>query len=165
MIHAPRPIAGLPKRTGGFDFLVGDWTVDNRRLRTPLSTDAEWYETPATARVGTLHNGAVSIDEMWFDELRFAGSSIRVHTPHDDTWTIYWVNSDTGHLQPPVRGRWTDDGRRFEATGPDCFDGRPVLARYVWHSLTGTSAIWEQAFSVDQGETWQTNWVMTWNRE
>ena len=161
-MHTPWQIDGLPKHTSGFDFLVGEWTVDNRRLRKPLTGDDEWYSTPASARSTTLHNGAMSIDEMWYPELQFAGASVRVYDADDDDWTIYWVNSKTGHLQPPVRGRWTDG--EFTATGPDTYDGRPIIARYHWHSIADGSAIWEQAFSVDEGRTWETNWVMTWSR-
>lgn len=164
MILDTRNLTGLPKRTSGFDFLAGEWEVANRRLRSPLTGSEEWYETTATAVAGTLHNGAISIDEMWYPELGFAGSSIRVHTAHDDRWTIYWVNSDTGHLQAPVSGRWTDDGQTFVATGPDEYDGTPILARYMWHSVAADSAVWEQAFSTDDGATWETNWVMTWTR-
>ena len=157
-------LMGLPKRTSGFDFLVGVWEVSNVRLKEPLTGSDEWYETHATAKAGTMHNGAISIDEMWYAELGFAGSSIRVHTPDDDLWTIYWVNSDTGHLQAPVHGRWSEDGREFVATGPDEFQGRPILARYMWHSIRDDSAVWEQAFSTDDGASWETNWIMTWTR-
>jgi hypothetical protein len=164
MVHPPQILDGLPKRTDGFDFLVGRWQVANRRLGAPLSGSDEWYETQATASATTLHNGAISVDEMWFPELGFAGSSIRVHTPADDTWTVYWVNSLSGHLQPPVSGRWADDGSGFVATGPDEFEGRPIIASYRWHSITSNAATWEQAFSVDDGATWETNWVMQWSR-
>lgn len=164
MIHPPNVIEGLQKRTSGFDFLIGDWVVANRRLTTPLSGSDRWYETTASATATTLHNGAISVDEMWYAELGFAGSSIRVHTAADDRWTIHWVNSDTGHLQAPVTGTWSDDGATFVATGPDEFEGTPILARYMWHSIGPSTATWEQAFSVDDGATWETNWVMDWRR-
>lgn len=156
-------LAGLPKRTSGFDFLVGEWTVQNRRLREPLSGREDWYTTPATARATVLHNGAVSVDEMWFPESGFAGSSIRLHDPETGLWTIHWVNSRAGRLQPPVHGRWQPDGT-FVGEGPDTFQGRPIIARYRWHSITDTSAVWEQAFSIDDGTTWETNWIMRWTR-
>lgn len=164
MTLSAQALPGLEKKTDGFDFLVGEWTVANRRLRRPLAGPAEWYESSATARATTLHNGAISIDEMWYPEEGFAGSSVRVFTPADGLWTIYWVNSRTGHLQPPVSGRWSEDGAEFVATGPDEFEGRAILARYMWHSITPTSATWEQAFSLDDGGTWETNWVMEWTR-
>ncbi|MCK6066129.1 MULTISPECIES: hypothetical protein [Microbacterium] len=162
-MFSPQHIEALEKRTSGFDFLIGEWSVANRRLRRPLSGGGDWYETPATARSTTLHNGAISIDEMWYPELGFAGTSIRVHDRVADDWTIYWVNSQTGHLQAPVRGGWDSDGM-FTAVGPDTFEDKRILARYTWHSISSQAATWEQAFSVDDGLTWETNWVMTWTR-
>jgi hypothetical protein len=162
MTLGPRVTDGLEKRTSGFDFLIGEWKVANHRLKEPLSGTEDWYEAAATAWSTTMHNGAISVDEMWYPELGSAGASIRVYTHEDQNWTIYWVNSNTGHLQPPVRGTWSEDGSRFVATGEDEFDGRPTLARYLWHSITPDSAIWEQAFSLDHGKSWETNWIMTW---
>jgi hypothetical protein len=165
MTQTPRELDGLPRLTTGFDFLVGSWTVHNRRLREPLTGGDEWWESLATATSTTLHNGAISVDEMWFPDEGFAGTSFRVYTAADDTWAIYWVNSTTGHLQPPVSGRWDSAGGRFEAHGADEYAGRPIVARYLWHSIDHRTATWEQAFSVDDGQSWETNWVMTWTRD
>lgn len=38
----PRELDGLPRRTTGFDFLVGTWQVHNRRLRAQLTGSEEW---------------------------------------------------------------------------------------------------------------------------
>lgn len=165
VLREPSPGHGLEKRTSGFDFLVGDWTVSNRRLRRPLSGRSDdWYTCEAEARSFTLHDGSMSIDEMTFASEGFVGSAVRLHTPHDDTWSIYWVDSRTGHLQPPVRGRWSEDGSRFEGEGTDVVDGSEVLVRFLWHQITDTGAVWEQSFSADDGVTWELNWVMTWRR-
>jgi hypothetical protein len=36
-----------------FDFLVGNWTSRQRRLRTVLAGSDEWYEFTATCAAGT----------------------------------------------------------------------------------------------------------------
>ena len=38
--------------------------------------------------------------------------------------------------------------------------GRPILVRFTWSGVTTPTPRWEQAFSDDGGETWETNWVM-----
>jgi hypothetical protein len=40
-------------------------------------------------------------------------------------------------------------------------DGKGVLWRFYWMRSVHGSPRWEQAFSADGGETWETNWVMT----
>lgn len=154
---------GLARATSGFDFLVGTWAVRSRRLREPLAAVEEWYVTDAAARATTLQNGAISVDEMWFPEEGFAGSSIRLYDAAEDAWTIYWVNSRSGRLQAPVVGRWSDS--TFTADGSDVYNSVSIIARYRWHSISGNTATWEQAFSTDGRLTWQTNWVMEWRRD
>jgi hypothetical protein len=48
--------------------------------------------------------------------------------------------------------------------GRDELDGRPIVTRFVWSGITDTAARWEQAFSPDEGRTWETNWIMTMTR-
>ena len=44
------------------------------------------------------------------------------------------------------------------------FEGRPIRVRFLWlHTATPTPR-WEQAFSTDQGLTWETNWEMDFSR-
>lgn len=69
------------------------------------------------------------------------------------------ISDQTGHLQPPVRGRWQPDGT-FVAHGPDTLDGRDIIARFIWHSINQTSQF-GAGFSIDQRRTWETNWIMT----
>jgi hypothetical protein len=48
--------------------------------------------------------------------------------------------------------------------GDDTHEGRDVRARYVWSEITPVSARWEQAFSADGEQTWETNWIMEFSR-
>jgi hypothetical protein len=46
--------------------------------------------------------------------------------------------------------------------GDEEVHGRKVLCRFLWTS--GDAPRWEQAFSDDDGKTWETNWVMEFTR-
>jgi hypothetical protein len=150
----------MARQVHDFDFQVGTWSVRHRRLVEPLSGSEEWSEYVGRATAWTLFGGAVSIDEIALSDSD-AGMSLRLLDP-GGTWTIYWVHSRDGRLQAPVAGRWQDGV--FVGQGEDTLRGRPILARYRWDSITAGTARWQQAFSVDGGETWETNWVMEWTR-
>lgn len=141
-----------------FNFLQGWFDVAGWRLRDPLDPASGWLDAPATSSAAVLFNGAVSIDEMWFPiEQRF-GMSLRLFDPGSQTWTVRWLDGRGGGLQPPVEGVWVDGRCWF--TGADSYRGRPVLASYSWSDVNDTGARWEQGFSLDEGTTWQPNWVM-----
>jgi ABC-type branched-subunit amino acid transport system ATPase component len=49
-------------------------------------------------------------------------------------------------------------------SGTITFEGRPIKVRFRWSEITPASARWEQAFSPDGGTTWETNWIMCFER-
>jgi hypothetical protein len=62
-----------------------------------------------------------------------------------------------------VIGRFHESGDG-EFQGEDAQEGTPVLCRFLWSGITVKSARWEQAFSVDGGRSWETNWTMAFRR-
>ena len=61
-------------------------------------------------------------------------------------------------LDVPVVGGFQDHVGTFYAD--DVLGGQPIRIRFIWTALPSAHPRWEQAFSRDQGETWETNWTM-----
>ncbi|RSN24761.1 hypothetical protein DL990_33250 [Amycolatopsis sp. WAC 01416] len=146
---------------GEFDFLVGSWNVLNRRLTKRLAGSDDWVEFTAPAKSWSLFEGKANVDEIVFpDGVR--GLTLRLFDPVARKWSLNWSSSDTGRLFPPVIGEFTDGRGVFY--GEDTEGDTPVRVRFIWSDVTENSARWEQAFSIDNGESWEVNWIMTFNR-
>lgn len=146
-----------------FDFLSGSWNVVNRRLVKPLTGSDEWDEFPGTS-VGSRHfDGAASFDEIKCPSRGFTGLTIRIFNPATEQWSIYWASTSRGALDPsPMVGRF--DGGRGEFYGEEQVEGRSVRCRFIWTVHGPDTCRWEQAFSADGEQTWETNWSMDFTR-
>ncbi len=148
---------------GDFDFLVGEWDSTHHRLLKPLSGSDEWEDFTSTSRCIGVWGGAANFDEIAFPHRNSAGLTLRLYDPDRKEWSLYWADSRRGApLDPPVVGRFVDG--RGEFFGDDTYEGRPIRVRYIWSDITPTSCHWEQAFSVDGGQSWETNWLMDFTR-
>ncbi|MEV4108076.1 hypothetical protein [Nonomuraea sp. NPDC049695] len=147
-----------------FDFFAGRWTVANRKLVKVLAGSDIWEEFPGHS-VATRHfDGGASVDEITFPTKGFIGMTVRVFNHETRQWSIYWANSRTGVLDTrPMVG--TFEGDRGEFYGEETHEGRPVRCRFIWTVNGPDAARWEQAFSADDGQTWETNWTMDFSRE
>lgn len=145
----------------GFDFLHGTWNVTNRRLLHPLTGSDEWDEFPATSTCRPFFGG--NVDEVVFTSKGSAGLTLRTWDVEREQWAIYWISSRDGVLQAPVFGDFVSDSEG-EFYGWDEFEGRRVKVSYLWSVHSPDSATWRQGFSVDDGETWEINWVMELSR-
>jgi hypothetical protein len=140
-----------------FDFLQGEWRVQNRRLRKRNARSLDWDEFPSSARFWCLLDGVANVDEFDCTARGFKGMSLRALDSATEVWAIWWINSMTGTLLPPVHGGFVRNTGCF--IGKDTDGGQPVLVRFTWFRDTQLPR-WEQAFSYDAGETWEVNWTM-----
>jgi hypothetical protein len=145
-----------------FDFFHGTWNVLHRRRTDFLDPDSDFEEFPGRSECRPLFDGAANIDEVDMPHLGAKGLTLRLFDPVREEWSLNWASSRSGTLFPPVFGRF--QGPRGEFQGDDTYDGKDVRVRFVWSGISSTTARWEQAFSVDGGETWVTNWIMEFTR-
>jgi hypothetical protein len=150
---------------GDFDFFMGTWTVQNRRLERPLSGSDRWYEFRGTAQARPVWGGAANVDEVDFDSPlgRIEGLTLRLYDQTERTWSLYWGTRKNGLSVIPNVGRFDDNGVG-EFFDREEFEGKPIVCRYRWFGITPVSCRWEQAFSIDDGATWEVNWTMEFTR-
>jgi hypothetical protein len=139
-----------------FDYFAGAWTTRQRMLRVRGTGSSEWEEFPATLCMNPYLGGMVTADELYFPTKGWAGMTLRAFDLEKRQWSIYWISSERGRVEPPVVGGFQGD--RGEFYGHDLDKGRKVAVRYVWTKLDREHARWEQAFSYD-GRSWETNWI------
>lgn len=150
-----------------FDFFVGRWRVQHRRLRERLANSHEWLEFEGTTVTQLLLGGSGNVDD---NVLNLPGDpyravTLRAFDAKTGEWSIWWLDSRSprGPLDPPVRGGFKDGVGTFYAD--DTFNNKRIRVRFIWSHITATSCHWEQAFSPDGGQSWETNWEMDFTRE
>jgi hypothetical protein len=141
-----------------FDFFFGSWYVVNRRLKTLLAGSDDWEAFPGTTTCQPIFGGGGNFDEIIFPTLGSRGFTLRLFDVQREEWSLYWASSRTGLLYPPVVGRFVDG--RGDFYGDDVHDGTPIRAHFIWSDITPTSVRWEQEFSADGEQTWESNWIM-----
>ena len=147
-----------------FDFFVGRWTVAHRRLRSRLTGDTHWEEFRGICETRPIIGGLGNVDDniLELPAGTYRAGTLRLFNPQTGRWSIWWVDSRHMVLEPPVHGRFESGIGTF--FGDDVLDGRPIRVRFIWSRITKNSARWEQAFSADEGATWETNWIMDFAR-
>ena len=163
--HATVPPGYSTSRTGSlhdFDYFAGGLTTHQRRLKARGTGSNEWEEFPATLCMTLYLDSMATVDELYMPTQGLAGLTLRTFDPAKHQWSIYWVSSATGRLDPvPVVGGF--QGNRGEFYAADHDNGRPVKVRYTWEIRDRDHARWEQAFSYDE-RSWETNWTADFER-
>lgn len=143
-----------------FDFFVGEWKIYNRKLKERLNKSNQWteFEGITTCRkilddLGNIDDGIMNIES---DKFHFM--TLRIFNPNTQEWSLYWSDSRIGFLTIPMIGKFENGIGHFYAL--DTHNDQHIFSRFIWSDITPTSCHWEQAFSVDGGQTWETNWTM-----
>jgi len=143
-----------------FDFFEGKWNLHNRKLKSRLNNCTEWIEFQSTQEMYRILNGIGNIDNFLatFNGQPFEGMSLRLFNPQTKLWSIYWADSIYGKLDPPVVGSFENGIGHFFTK--DTFNGKSILVVFRWDARDQNNPIWSQAFSDDNGQTWEWNWYM-----
>ncbi len=148
-----------------FDFEFGSWTVNHRRLKDRLSGCTDWEAFTGTATTQPILGGAGNVEDnvLHFPEGTYRAVALRSFDVKSGTWAIWWLDARFPHqLDIPVKGAFSGGIGSFLAD--DNFRGKPIKVRFLWLDTAAANPRWEQAFSADDGLTWETNWTMKFTR-
>jgi hypothetical protein len=90
------------------------------------------------------------------------GYTLRLFDVKSKEWSIYWAAGASCLLDVPMIGKFKDGIGEFYSH--ETWESKHIFCRFTWSKITTNSAQWEQAFSIDGGQTWETNWVNTFER-
>jgi len=158
----PTPATEPPVVTGGphdFDWETGVWHTDVKVLADPLSGNQDWLQFSGTSAVRSLLNGASNVVELDVSGTvgRIRGLNLRLYEPQSTRWSLTFVSMRDGLLTPSVYGGFHDGVGEFY--GKDQLNGQPIWVRFLIYKQGPDKARFEQAFSNDNGATWETNWI------
>ena len=148
-----------------FDFWVGKWKVHNRKLKSRLTACEEWIEFEATGDAFKILNGLGNFDQYrsTFGGEPFEGVTLRLFNPKTRLWSLYWADSHVVVLDVPVVGSFEGPIGKFFAR--DVWEGTDIIMQFQWDKSIPDRPVWSQAFSVDDGKTWEWNWYMNFERQ
>jgi hypothetical protein len=144
-----------------FDFEIGSWTTRLSRLVRPLTGSNEWAEYEGTTVVRRVWDGRANVVELVVDGStgRIEALSLRLYDRESRQWSLHSASSGAGTVSPPAIREFKDG--RGEFYSKESLDGRAILVRFIISGITPSSCRFEQAFSDDEGKSWEVNWVAT----
>lgn len=85
----------------------------------------------------------------------YEGVAVRLFDPTTRLWSIYWADGSRGSFDPPMAGSFENKVGHFFAR--DTFDGKKIIVVFRWDVRDPSLPIWSQAFSTDDGRSWEWN--------
>lgn len=144
-----------------FDFLQGKWKVHNRMLKSRLTNCNEWIEFESELHMKKTLNGLGNIENFYSSNngVPFEGMAIRLFNKETKLWKVYWIDSNGMTMdEKPVTGSFENKVGKLYAN--DVFNKTNICILYQWDATNPEHPKWSQAFSTDNGKTWEWNWQM-----
>jgi len=148
-----------------FDFLMGKWTVRHHRLKHRLAGCTEWEDFSGESSFQPLLGGYGNVDDnvIHLPDGPYRAASLRAFDPGTGDWRIWWLDGrNPTNIDIPVVGRFEGNTGTFLAK--EVIGDKPVVVRFLWTRTDTATPHWEQAFSLDDGRSWETNWTMEFER-
>ncbi len=141
-----------------FDFALGTFHTHIKRLMNPLTGGATWTTYEGTKTDVSILDGKGSLETIEADgPSHLELMTLRLYNATSHQWSLNFTSSDSGELATPSIGEFENGVGTF--LDQEDYNGRTILVRQVWTTLTPDAYHFEQAFSADHGKTWKPNFV------
>jgi hypothetical protein len=169
--YSPNPAAANTGQTPvadphqhDFDFEWGSWKAHLRLLPHRFVGSHDWIEYYGTLVVHKLWGGKGNISELEVRSAssRIEGGAIHLYNPATHEWSVTFASSDTGTLGVPNVGHFENGRGLFY--DHELYRGRSILDRWIITNTSAHAFHFEQAFSTDNGKTWETNLIIDYTR-
>ncbi|HEY1975236.1 MAG TPA: hypothetical protein VGG89_01655 [Candidatus Baltobacteraceae bacterium] len=148
-----------------FDFEFGPtWTAHLRLLGHRLAGAHDWIDFHGTLLTHKLWSGQGNMSELVVSngKSNIVGGALHLYNPDTRQWSVWFANAITGTLGVPSVGHF-ENGRGVlydrEVQG-----GRMVTVRQIFSNTSAHTFNFDQAFSADNGKTWETNLTIRYTR-
>ena len=144
-----------------FDFFLGKWKFKNEHLNSRLTNCKEYTELEFRSLTERILAGAGNQDITWrtVNGKAWESRTIRLFDKQTRLWRIYWADNNMGEFDPPQIGSF--DGNIGLFYSRQLWKGRPVIVVFKWDKTNPEQSVWRQAFSPDNGRTWEWNETIT----
>jgi hypothetical protein len=147
-----------------FDFEWGSWKAHLRLLPHRFAGSHAWIDYYGTLVVHKLWAGKANISELEVSNAnsRIEGGALHLYNPQTHQWSVAFASSDSGVLGVPNVGRFEHGRGVFYDR--ELYHGRSIVDRWLFTNISRHTFDFEQAFSTDNGATWETNLVINYTR-
>ena len=156
---APSPEGSGPEHD--FDFNMGHWNTQIRAVMNPLSAPNVWSNLKGTHVVYRVWGDWADIGQLEVDGPggHIEDMALRLYDRKTRQWRVYFANSDSGTLEPPMVGEFKNNVGTFVFL--DEMEGKTVLVRNIWSDITAQTCHQDWSISADGGKTWVSTWIST----
>ena len=147
-----------------FDFFYGSWKVNGKKLKSRLHHSNEWIPFTAKLNCSKLIGGYANI-EPFYTQLNgkdFEAFTLRLFDSASKLWSIYFAYPANTTMQNPQVGSFQKNIGWFYAR--DVWEGKDIIIVYRWDRSDPDKPTMCQAFSPDNGKTWEWNYLQSFER-
>jgi hypothetical protein len=151
-----------PSASNDFDFLIGDWKINNSILKERLSGSSKWVSQEGYSSITKAINGYCVIDQFHADT--YYGLGIKLYDDKANIWRVYWLDNQILELKPTPQVVGNFSNGRSNFLGKEIIKSDSINMRFEWREIQQNTFTWEQSYFDKSNDKWEVNWISKYER-